>query len=266
MVDQTNNFKDAINLLDNFSQEHLIFETQLLSTGETIRLKHLKTKQQKNILNAAIEASSELYKFTFPKDVYNILLENCENRDLVNSFSSLDRQYLTLILRSHVSDSISLTEENETQTFSLKEIISKFEDFKHPSTEVINLLQNNIEVEVEVAVPSFKLEIDYINALPNFEVKESEKETLKTLITETYIYEISKYIKEIKIGGKDLNYSGLGINQKYTITEKLPVNIAQMVIAKISKWKNLINERLTVTFKSGNTRIIEPDALMFLTN
>lgn len=266
MVDQTNNFKDAVSLLDNFSQEYLIFETKLLSNGEIIRLKHLKTKQQKSILNAAIEASSELYKFSFPKDIYNILLENCESKDLVNSFSSLDRQYLTLILRSHVSDTITLTQENESQTFSLKEMISKFEDFEHPTPETINLLQNNIEVEVEVGVPSFKLEIDYINALPSFETKESEKETLKALITETYIYEISKYIREIKIDGKNLNYSSLGINQKYTITEKLPVNIAQMVIVKISKWKNLINKLLTVTFKSGNTRVVEPDALMFLTN
>jgi hypothetical protein len=266
MADQTNNFKDALNLLDNFSQEHLISETKLLSTGEKIKLKHLKTKQQKSILNAAIEASSELYKFTFPRDMYNILIENCGDKDLVNSFSSLDRQYLTLISRSHVSDTITLTEGDETETFSLNEIISKFDDFKHPTPEVFNILQNNIEVEVEVVIPSFKLEIDYINALPNFEVKESEKETLKTLITETYIYEISKHIKSIKIGGNDLNYSDLGVNQKYSIIEKLPVNIAQMVITKISKWKNLISEKLTVTFKSGTTRTLEPDALMFLTS
>lgn len=266
MSEQTNNFKEALNLLNSISEEHLTHKVRVLSLGKEINIKQLKTKQQKTILNTALGSMSSVLKLNFNQDLYKILLENCESKEIVDSLTLFDRMYIILALRSHMSDMISVTEEEETEDFSLNEILSSFEDYVHPSSETVKIEKNNLIIELEVDVPNFKLEMEYLSAMPSFKNKDSEENSFKNIVSETYIYEISKFIKNIKIGGKDLGYNTMGVNQKYSIVENLPASAAQAILLKINEWKRELNKKLTVTFKSGAISVIESDVNLLLSN
>ena len=148
----------------------------------------------------------------------------------------------------------------------MSSLVSSFEEIDINDTEEISVTKNNLKINLILKFPSIKKEVDYFNALPDFETKKSDTETLKNLVSEAYIFETSKFIHSVIIDDKDLSFDKLTVNQKYQFVEKLPAIVVQKVLEKISVWKNTLDKILTVTSSTGVEKVLEPDALLFLSN
>ena len=260
-------FKDALQVLEGFTSNTFVCKHWIPSLQTEIVLKELNAKQQKKLLAAAMDSSSGSYKPFFIKAFYDIILENCiEGRELIDSISYIDRLLLSVSVRSQSSDTLKINfSETGEELVALPPLLESIRKYKHPESVFIKLEKNSIPIEIEIKVPSFKTEVDYLNATPNFQKIKDETETLKALITESYIYETSKYVETLKINDIDLNYSKLTVAQKYTIFEKLPVIIPQLILEKIAVWKKEIDELLTVTSSAGESKTLDIDSILFLT-
>ena len=105
--------------------------------------------------------------------------------------------------------------------------------------------------------------MEYYDNLPSYK-KGTENELLKAAITDAYISEISKYIKQILIGETDLGFISLGIKQRSLVLEKLPSVIIQSVLTKITDWKKEFDEFITINLSNGNKKTLDIDANLFL--
>jgi hypothetical protein len=175
-------------------------------------------------------------------------------------------------MRNQISNKLKVTftdkktKEETQEDVDLSSLVSSFEEIDINDTEEISVTKNNLKINLILKFPSIKKEVDYFNALPDFETKKSDTETLKNLVSEAYIFETSKFIHSVIIDDKDLSFDKLTVNQKYQFVEKLPAIVVQKVLEKISVWKNTLDKILTVTSSTGVEKVLEPDALLFLSN
>ena len=132
------------------------------------------------------------------------------------------------------------------------------------------LKQNETEINVTVGLPTIESEYQY-----EIEVHKKEKsiddvkntEDIQNIVTDAFIGETSKYIKNVKINDIDINYESFSFLQKIKIVEKLPSGLIQMVLENVSEFKKSIDDFLTmVVEENGKTykKVISADNLMFL--
>jgi hypothetical protein len=259
-------FNEALSLLDNASSESLISSHWVPSLQKDITIKDLTAKQQKKLLNAAIDNSSGSFRAFYTKIFYNIIKENVVGENsFVDKLTYIDRIYLSLSLRQILSNILKVQFEDKSfSEVNLSEILGKLKSLPHPSKESISIIRNSLNITIDLAPPTFELEVEYFEKMPKFQQKETEVETLKEVLSESYIYETSKYIDSIKIAEKDLNYKHLNLGQKYTLLEKLPASVVQKVIEKIATWKASYEEILTISSETGSEKLIEVDSMLFL--
>jgi hypothetical protein len=259
-------FVDALKLLETHTSQNFVSTVWIPSLNSEVKTLELTAKQQKKLLNSAIDSTSSVNKSFIVKAVYEVLLENLQIPEQdIKSLSYIDRLFLILNLKRQISDTIKVEFDSGKEVLvNISNLIEAFKELTHPEKETIVVDRNSISIKIVVSPPSIKAEVEYFDAQPSLTVKESETETLKEVVSEAYIYETSKYIESVTIDQQDLNYNIMGINQRCALVEKLPALILQKILEIVTKWKSPIDKVFTIESEDKETKVLDINNLLFL--
>lgn len=260
-------FNDALNMLDSVSKESFVTDAWVPSLNRNVKIKEITAKQQKTILESAID--SAVSKSTFGKVFFDIICSNClEDKKVIENLTIADKASIAFTMRAQISDSIKVTFKEDPKIESkifLDTILSKFATYVHPVNETLEVSKNGVKISTEISLPTISDEFKFDSFLYGKKVKEDQVEEVKDIITNAFLGEAAKYIKEIIIDDTPLGYSSLGITQKLMFVEKLSATLVQKILEKVIVWKNDLDKIYTVNHE-GIDKVIEMDSLLFLSN
>jgi len=261
------NFNDALEALNTASNSFQV-EVWVPSIQKFVIFKEVDAKQQKNLLNAAIDTS--IYTSDFVKTFFDILKQNyIKNDDEVNleNFTVEDKAAIAIALRNQISSDLNIKFSDDViAKVDLKPILEKFKNYKSPTSEIVDLQSNTVKMSVKISTPTIKKELEFDNNFSKEYKKADEiknNKELRNLISEAFICEITKYIDSVTVNNAEFLFETLTFNQKIKIIEKFPSGILQKILEKVSDWKTPFNEILTVKHQDL-TKIISIDSLLFL--
>jgi hypothetical protein len=260
-------FKEALNALEAVTKDSFVNEVWIPSLRKNITIKEINAKQQKELLESAIDSS--VYKSSFSKTFYDILLSNAsEPKDALDAFNIADKMAVSLALREQISPTIKIEfNENLSENIELKNISNKLQQYSLPEPITFETIKNNVSIKVETSLPTILSEVNFEAFLSKNKKKTDDVEEVKSLIANAFLTETAKYIKSISIDSQDLNFQSFAVSQKIQFVEKLPATIIQQIIDIITKWKKELENILTITSSNGeNTKLLDIDSLLFLTN
>ena len=123
---------------------------------------------------------------------------------------------------------------------------------------------------MEISVPTIGKELEYEEQIHKKEKKVDDiknNEEIQQIISEAFIGETTKYIKNIYINDTDLNFQNIDFTKKIKLVEKLSSGILQKVLHTVSEWKSKIDTILTVSIDENGktyTKVLNIDSLLFL--
>jgi len=260
-------FNSALSALDKASDAFKI-EVWIPSKREYLTFKGLNAKQQKELLNAAMDTS--IYNTSFITAFYNILKTNIVNGDdaLIDSLTLSDKTSIAIALKGQISESINVIfddAKNISNKYDVKDILNKFKSYKSPETIVLESHNSSFVLKAEIMPPTIKTEVEYDNQFKGNKKTEDIKsnEDVKILITNAFLGELSKYINKIWINEEEVILTDLKFEQRIKIIEKLPSVLVQKVLETITEWKSKLDEVLTVKHDEY-VKTISVDSVLFL--
>jgi hypothetical protein len=272
-MENLNNFENALKILDDVSNTFSL-DIWIPSKQISLKFKEIDAKQQKNILKASMKSS--VYNTEFIKTFFNILKENLIDKsqeDILNNLTIFDKSFIIIALKSKISKDFEITfdeKEKVSKKINLEDVCKSFNTYIHPTDCEISLKSNDSTITVNIGLPTLESEFVYENQVhKNEKSLDDVKNTndIQNIVTDAFIGETSKYIKNIKINDTDINYESYNFIEKIKIVEKLPSGLIQNILEKVSEWKKSIDEFLTlVVDENGKTykKVLSPDNLMFL--
>jgi hypothetical protein len=261
-------FNSALDILNKVSKTFNV-EAWIPSTSSYLTFKELDAKQQKSLLNAAMDTT--VYNTGFIKAFYNILKENVltEGDNLIDSLTLSDKACIALTLRSQISDEINVIFDEKkdiSEKIKVKGILDDFKNhYKAPNSVVLDVKSDSFSLKVEVLPPTIKTEVDYDNQLKSKTKSEDVKteEDVRNIVTDAFLGETSKFINKIWVNEEEITLSNLKFDERIKLVEKLPSNILQKIIENISSWKKDLDDILTVKHEEY-VKTISIDSLLFL--
>jgi hypothetical protein len=131
--------------------------------------------------------------------------------------------------------------------------------------ETITIEKDLNKIEVDFCIPTVEIESELESSIYKKPKNNDEVEDIKQLITNAFLGETAKHIKEIRFNGSSLDYYKLNTVQKITFVEKLPTNLVQKILEKIVVYKEVLDKTLTVS-SEDKEKVLEIGSLLFLTN
>jgi hypothetical protein len=259
-------FNSALTALEKVSESFKV-EVWIPSIASYLTFKELDAKQQKSLLNAAMDTS--VYNTGFIKAFYNILNENLlSDGVLIDSLTLTDKTCIALTLKNQISNQINVVFDEAkdiSKKYDLNEILGKFKGYKTPESTILESKSNDFTLKVEVLLPTIKVEVDYDSQIKDNKKTEDLKnnEDIKKLVTDAFLGETSKFINKVWINNEEVILSSLKFEQRIKLIEKLPSNLIQKIIETISLWKKELDEILTVKHEEY-VKTISIDSLLFL--
>jgi hypothetical protein len=264
-------FDKAINLLDSVSNIFKI-DIWIPSIKKNIPFKEMEAKQQKTLLAAAMDNS--LYNSSFSKSFYEIIKQNLiESEDFkkedVDKLNIFDKASIAIHLRNKISNKlkVSFNEDKKVSEYvDLKLILEKFKTFEYKDNIDISITNNDTIIKVTLRVPSIKDEVVYDEDVYKLFKNSNNLKTeddVKTLVTEAFISEASKYISNICISSQEINFEQLTLKQKIQITERLSSTIMQQILEIVSDWKTILDNILEVKYEDYTSNV-KIDSVLFL--
>lgn len=261
------NFTDAINILENTSNEAFVSEAYIPSLKRTLKIKEINAKQQKRMIESAID--SVVSKSTFSKIFFETVEENClDDKNIINELTIADKISIAFTMRSQISETLKVTFNEDPKvesTIKLSDILEKFKTYEHPESETIVFEKNGVKIEIITQLPLFSSESKFDEIIYGKTKSDDQIEEIKKLVTSAFLGETAKYIKYVKVNDSDLDYNSLNINQKITFVENLPAALVQTILDKIVKFKEKLEDLYTV-YNGENKKLIDIDSSLFLTN
>ena len=260
------NFNETLTTLDKISKESFIIEVWIPSKKTFVKLKELTAKQQKLIIESVIDSEG---KNIFSKAFYQIIKENwLDDISILDDLTVIDKVSIAFFIRKELSNTISVDLSEDpaiVKSFDLLPIIKEIEVYNHPENKKFKYEKNSVSVEVETHIPSFKEEADFDYYVLNSLKKEDKSEDIKNIMITSFISELAKYIKEIKVNENFMDYSNLNILQKIEVAEKLPAGLVRNIFEEIYKIKIDLEKIYTIHYEDMS-KIIEINGLLFLVN
>ena len=262
------NFNDILKNLKDLTNTFVV-EAYVPSLGSSLTFKELNAKQQKLLLETL--ADDSLYKTQFAKQFHNILKENIVSNFDINSLSVFDKIFIGISLRNKISSKYNVVF-NENPLYSeeivLENVLINFKNYKQPKTEQIKIVKNDVDICVELSVPSIIIESKYEEELyTNYKKVEDIKDPKEVgnILSNAFIGEISKYISKILFSGQEVEFNNLSVPQRIKLTEQLTGDIIQNILTKITEWKESVNSFITVESSDKKyTKVLSLDNLLFL--
>jgi hypothetical protein len=262
------NFNEALNTLDVF-KELCVIKVKVPSLNREIVIKELSAKQQKQLLSSAVETASG-YKSYFVKNLYEILHQNCnETKEVIDSLNFTDYTTIVLALRKQTSPEILISHTTKEgikieEKINIESLINQLSSIKLSNPQNVSVKKDTMKIDIELKVPTILDDVTFFEHIPVIKRQDSETESLKQLIAETYMYESAKCIENVLVSNKSLGYGKLSVKQKYALVEKLPANAIQQLLAQYASWKSVVNDILKIKLSNGEEKQLDVDTILFL--
>jgi hypothetical protein len=140
---------------------------------------------------------------------YNIIKENCLEPDIITDLNIFDRAFILLALRKNVLGSVY----KDTDFSSSLEMASTL---VLPTSEILTMGEIKIEPQIPSLQESYEMELELRNDLQNKTI------TIDMLTEELIINSFCKFVKEIWVGDKQLNFKSFKYKERLTLIENLP--------------------------------------------
>jgi hypothetical protein len=277
-MSQTTDVKDIIDLIQGLDNE-TNFNFFIPSLQKEIKFKQLTTEQLKRLLKTVID--SPVYNTEFIKTFNSIIKENCLEKDIITeNFTIFDKLLLIFKIKiESISPDFNFTfTDEEIKTYDLAEknkivnIEKHFQEFldKNIQFEPLVIEYNNslVVCNLPTLFTENKLEQELHK---NVKIEVSTPEELRTIVGETFINEVTKFITEIKINDSNVDLLKLTFKNRISVVENLPTQIINKVIKYIESYRDtikpLLNYNVNIPTKQQvNTEIskeIPTDASFF---
>jgi len=262
----TLSFDDALKKLDAISSESFNIDVWIPSQKKYFKIKELTANQQKLIIESMLDTEN---KTVFSKTFYEIVSENwLGDAFVLENLTIIDKVSIAFAIKNELSDVLKVDFNGDlsvVKPINLLPIIDALKAYVHPENKIFNYEKNSVSVEAEISIPLFKNESDFDFYVFNSIKNENKIENVKDVLAITFISELAKYIKEIKINGNLFNYNNLDIAQKIEVVGKLPATLVQNIFEEIFKIKTTLEKIYTVKYENLSKKI-EIDGLLFLVN
>jgi len=213
----------------------------LPSTSNKEDLKVLNLKQQKDIISCVADGITGLISFN---RILNEIIAAAANN---NSLLVIDRAPAIIALRANAHGSTYTVDDN---SIDLNKIIEKFNTYT-PSVSSAEF--SHAGVVAKVGIPTLTYENSIISKL-EAEVKKNSENNTKNLGS-IYIYEIVKYVESVQYNGITINLHDIGLKDRISILEGLPLALNKQVISFIESLKR---EEKDIMTENGVTVEIAP--------
>ena len=216
--------------------------TYARSVNADVSFLPLTIKQQKNIIKTALDVV--LSPITFSLTTTEIIKENIQTK---TNLSIIDKPLILLALRANSLGTSYVIDGEQKEVVDLSECLKRREAINIADLAETLTFDN---LEITTKVPS--LEEDYRVNLDCKRVLDSRKsndnDKIKDLIGEVYVYEIIKFIDNIKVTvdnkTDEIKFNILSINQKVETVESLPMAVTTKLIQSIANIRKVETDSL----------------------
>tara|TARA_R110000824_G_scaffold278080_4_gene466244 strand:- start:824 stop:1561 length:738 start_codon:yes stop_codon:yes gene_type:complete len=217
--------------LDEFNKE--VVKVYIPSRKETIEVKPLNLKQQKDLISSALDGIKG--NLDFNKTVNKIIIDNTGISDL----ELYDKVPVLISLRKNsLGDSVREGDE----VISLSKVVTNIKNTQFKLKRESTVKFKNLTVNLKI--PTLKDE-NILIAKCEQDISNTN-DVLKEEVGLLYIFEILKYINSLVIGEQEIILPEIRINERIRLVEKLPLSLYRGISKFIEEVNNYTNTLLTV--------------------
>jgi len=227
------------------------------SIGKAVMFSALTIKQQKDILKSAFDTKTSIFQFI---ETFNrIITETCKEKI---PFTIIDKAIIALYFKQCFFKGKSYLKKEDTFIeFDLLEHLKGIKETPIPADLASKTIAAG-PITVECSIPTLAYESTIAaesRGIISAIMLDKKEENLKDAVGEIYIFEILKFIKNIKyvFNGEPvvIDLTVLPLKEKASIFENLPLTINNSVIDYIKAIRNLEKPYLSV---GDMTIVIDP--------
>jgi len=260
----SSNYNNILSILDAINNESTK-SVYIPSLKREVLFKSISTGQQKSILKAAVD--NPVFQTRFTIAFYEIIQENCLEKEIIPTLTTIDSAAIALQLRVGTSGTeYTLQQGSRKFKVDLQTIIDKI--------KVIDIIKSEV---LSDAVFSVTVGTPYIAEHYNIEKQLREKSTndqqvLTAQITDTigdaFVGEVSKFIKGITVfynnQEQQTDYATLSFAKRHALLEKLPNSVVQNVLKYMEKYVTIQKDLLTISGTDIETNQVVNDLIVII--
>lgn len=254
------NFNDIVSILDSLNQENTL-SFYLPSLKREVKFRGINTGQQKTLLKASVD--NPVFQTRFVISVYNIIVENCQEKEILNSLTIID--VLAILLQYRVNlygNKFIVKSEDKNYSVNLQSSIDTLKSVELPPSEKFESNGVTIQVGMPTLNEQYQLEKQIREkTLSDKDLINPNNINIGDTIGDAFIGEVSKYIKDITIekDGKthNLNYKDLSFIKKFAVLEKIPTTTVKQILSYIVKVTTLQKQITQVEGVEESTNKVE---------
>lgn len=220
----------------------------ILTDKKDYTFKQLSTAQLKELIKTVVD--SPLTQAMFSVTASKVMRDSLTTEGVDTSlFNVVDRILFILETRiKSISPSITLTNEGATEQVDIQLVKEKLVSSLQSNSGLFeDISSSNGQIEVTFGVPLIKTEIQLNDELyKDTNVSVENQEELRKILGETFINEIAKSIKTIKVQDKELDLSTVTFKSRLKTIETLPASLINDVIFYIERYRKVVEESLTI--------------------
>jgi len=250
------NFNDIVSILDTLNQESAL-SFYIPSLKREVKFKSISTGQQKTLLKASVD--NPVFQTRFIIAVYNIIVENCLEKDIINNLNILD--VLSILLHYRVNlygNEFKVKVDGKDFATNLQDCIDKIKSAELP----VPAMYEDGPIVIQVGLPTLQEQYQLEKQIREKSLSDKDLINLNNInigdtIGDAFIGEISKYIKDITIikenNPHSLNYKDLPFIKKFAVLEKIPTATVKQLLTYIVKITALQKEITTINGVESGT-------------
>ena len=232
MASKDNNIASFIKKIENIKGDNI--DVYIPSRKQTQSFQSLNLKQQKDIISSVADGVAGVVGFS--RILNNIVSECGDDKE----FKVYDRVPAAVALRI---DALGSEYKRDEDVIDLNDVLKKFKEHEHTLPDEKTVKYKGIEVAVKV--PTLLEENTIIKKLED-EVKRNGEQNNTKNLGSIYIYELVKYIKEVRYKEETIEYTPLKIGDKIQLIESLPLALNKLIIRYIEEFRKEEQEILTI--------------------
>lgn len=237
------------------------FDVFLPSLQKPVKFKLLSTKQLKRILETVVD--SPVYNTQFTLVANSIFKENClDNSVDVDSLNIYDKVIFLLKTRieSVSKDYTAKFTQEEIEQFGLKDenitidLSEIYQSFLDKNITYNDQHLSHDSCTCTCSLPTLKTENTIEAELhKNLKIEIETPEELRTIIGDTFINEVTKYVKTLTLNENEINLFNYTFKDRIKIVESLPVPLINKVLKYVEEYRSQIEPLITFTVSVQDT-------------
>lgn len=220
------------------------------SLKRTAKFKHLTAGQQEKFIQALVDNPSIQAKFT--TTLIDVIRENCEEKEIFNKLTTIDKYAIGLGLRVHSIGASLKTELNDQPG------ITYLIDLQKSLENIININLNPLpevnfdDIKLTLHYPTLNHEYSNEKYFNREQLSLDTPEQIRSIISTAFLGDMLMFIKTFEITKKDnetikLDFDQVSVQDKVELIRKLPNKLIENMLEPMGLVKNLIETILNTT-------------------